>query len=109
MDPSAQRRCRRSSPRWPGATGRRRGAARRGPASAIPLMTVENLTAPGLLQDISFTLARGEVLGVTGLAGSGLSELSRAVFGASGRQASGRVLIEGKPVPAGAPAASLNA
>jgi ABC-type sugar transport system ATPase subunit len=86
-----------------------RRAAQRGRASVIPLMTVENLTAPGLLQDISFTLARGEVLGVTGLAGSGLSELSRAVFGASGRQASGRVLIEGKPVPPANPAASLEA
>jgi ABC-type sugar transport system ATPase subunit len=78
-------------------------------AHAIPLMTVENMTVPGLLQDINFTLRSGEVLGVTGLAGSGLSELSRAVFGASGRKASGRVLIEGKLVPAGDPAASLDA
>ena len=46
---------------------------------------------------------------MTGLAGSGLGELSRAVFGASGRQASGRVLIEGKPVPPADPAASLEA
>src|SRR5271154_5759018 len=88
-------------------TSRRAAQPRR--ARAVPLMTVENLTAPGLLQDISFALARGEVLGVTGLAGSGLSELSRAVFGASGRQASGRVLIEGKPVPPANPAASLEA
>jgi ABC-type sugar transport system ATPase subunit len=86
-----------------------RRAAQPGRAGAIPLMAVERLTAPGLLRDISFTLRGGEVLGVTGLAGSGLSELSRAVFGASGRQASGRVLIEGKPVPAGDPAASLEA
>jgi ABC-type sugar transport system ATPase subunit len=86
-----------------------RRAAQPGRAGAIPLMAVEKLTAPGLLQNVSFTLRGGEVLGVTGLAGSGLSELSRAVFGASGRQASGRVLIEGKPVPAGDPAASLEA
>jgi ABC-type sugar transport system ATPase subunit len=86
-----------------------RRAAQPGRVGAIPLMAVEKLTAPGLLQDISFTLRGGEVLGVTGLAGSGLSELSRAVFGASGRQASGRILIEGKPVPAGDPAASLAA
>jgi ABC-type sugar transport system ATPase subunit len=49
------------------------------------------------------------VLGVTGLAGSGLSELARAVFGASVRRASGRVLIEGEPVRSGDPAASLAA
>jgi ABC-type sugar transport system ATPase subunit len=48
-------------------------------------------------------------VGITGLAGSGLSELSRAVFGASGRQAGGRVLIEGTPVPAGDPSGSLKA
>ena len=78
-----------------------RGAAWRR-ASAIPLMTVENLTASRALCKTSASrLRRGEVLGVTGLAGSGLGELSRAVFGASARQASGRVLIEGKPVPAG--------
>ena len=33
---------------------------------------------------MSFTLRRGEVLGVTGLAGSGLGELSKAIFGAAG-------------------------
>ena len=52
-------------------------------------MSVESLTVPGFLQDITFTLARGEVLGVTGLAGSGLGELARAVFGASARKATG--------------------
>ena len=63
----------------------------------------------GFLQDISFTLRRGEVLGITGLAGSGLGELARAVFGASARKATGRVLMEGRPVPRGDPAASLEA
>ena len=41
---------------------------------------------------ISFALRRGEVLGVTGLAGSGLGELAKAMFGAIGaRSDSGRV------------------
>jgi ABC-type sugar transport system ATPase subunit len=75
-----------------------------------PLMTVENLTVPGRLKAVSFALAPGEVLGVTGLAGSGLGELARAVFGASGsRNVSGRVIVDGKPVPPGDPAASLAA
>jgi ABC-type sugar transport system ATPase subunit len=87
----------------------RRETQPRAPAQAIPLMAVESLTVPGLLQDINFTLRGGEVLGVTGLAGSGLGELCRAVFGASGRQASGRVQIEGNPVPVGDPASSLSA
>jgi ABC-type sugar transport system ATPase subunit len=87
----------------------RRASRPGGADQAVALMKVENLTIRGLLQDIRFALRGGEVLGVTGLAGSGLSELSRAVFGASGRQASGCVLIEGTPVPPGDPAASLDA
>ena len=74
------------------------------------LMTVENLTVPGRLKAISFALAPGEVLGVTGLAGSGLGELARALFGASGgRNVSGRVIVDGKAVPPGDPAAALAA
>jgi ABC-type sugar transport system ATPase subunit len=52
-------------------------------------------------------LRRGEVLGVTGLAGSGLRELSKGLFGAAGRETSGRILVGGVPVPARDPAASL--
>jgi ABC-type sugar transport system ATPase subunit len=76
-------------------------------APRAPLMTVENLSVSGLLPNVSFTLRSGEVLGVTGLAGSGLHELSKGLFGAAGRKASGRILIEGVPVPPGDPAAAL--
>jgi ABC-type sugar transport system ATPase subunit len=76
-------------------------------AEVTPLITVENLSLPGLLQNVSFTLRSGEVLGVTGLAGSGLRELSRGLFGAAGPEASGRILVQGVPVPPGDPAASL--
>jgi ABC-type sugar transport system ATPase subunit len=76
-------------------------------ALPAPLMTVENLSVSGLLQNVSFTLRSGEVLGVTGLAGSGLHELSKGLFGAAGRKASGRILIQGVPVPPGDPAAAL--
>ena len=77
------------------------------PPCTAPLMTVENLSVSGLLQNVSFTLRSGEVLGVTGLAGSGLHELSKGLFGAAGRKASGRILIQGVPVPPGDPAAAL--
>ena len=94
--------------------GRHVETTRRGKSAASdgkqPLMTVENLTVPGRLHAINFSLAPGEVLGVTGLAGSGLGELARAVFGAAGgRNASGRVIVAGVPVPRGDPAASLAA
>jgi ABC-type sugar transport system ATPase subunit len=74
-----------------------------------PLMKVEDLTVRGALHQINFTLRAGEVLGVTGLAGSGLSDLSRAVFGASERPTTGRVTIDGTRLAAGDPSASLKA
>ena len=85
----------------------RRAAHVRASTEVTPLMTVENLSLPGLLQNVSFGLRSGEVLGVTGLAGSGLRELSRGLFGAAGRETSGRILVGGAPVPARDPAASL--
>ncbi len=74
-----------------------------------PLMQVEDLTVPGHLRAINFSLGRGEVIGVTGLAGSGLDELAKAIFGAGGDSVTGRVRVEGKPVALRDPARSLAA
>lgn len=83
------------------------------PASAFgatPLMEVRKLSVPGRLHDISFDLRRGEVLGITGLAGSGLAELTKAIFGGLTRSGiSGSVLVDGVAVPPGDPTASLAA
>ena len=49
------------------------------------------------LQDISFTLHRGEILGFAGLVGAGRSETARAVFGAD-RIDAGEILLGGRPV-----------
>ncbi|GAA4416554.1 sugar ABC transporter ATP-binding protein [Nibrella viscosa] len=45
-----------------------------------PLLTVRNLTG-GRFADISFTLHRGEILGLAGLVGAGRTEIARAIFG----------------------------
>ncbi|MEZ5670327.1 MAG: sugar ABC transporter ATP-binding protein [Alphaproteobacteria bacterium] len=50
-----------------------------------------------VLDDISLTAYRGEILGIAGLVGSGRTELARAVFGADPID-SGRVFIDGRPV-----------
>jgi ABC-type sugar transport system ATPase subunit len=94
--------------------GRAVEASRRATAIAaerpdVPLMRVANLTVPGRLHGVSFTLREGEVLGVTGLAGSGLDELARAVFGAPGGRTLGTVSVAGAPIRAGDPAGSLAA
>ena len=49
--------------------------------SQPPLLQVENLNAGDVLQDISFELRAGEIVGVTGLLGSGRTELALALYG----------------------------
>jgi ribose transport system ATP-binding protein len=66
-------------------------------ASPEVALEVEGLAAPGL-REVSFTLRRGEVLGVFGLMGSGRTEMVRALFGLS-RPHAGRVGIGAQPRP----------
>jgi len=72
-----------------------------------PLMEVRGLNT-GKLHDVSFTLNRGEILGLVGLVGSGRTEIVRAVFGAD-RVKGFELLIEGKPVSISSPSDALNA
>ena len=51
----------------------------------------------GLIQDVSFYIRKGEVLGLAGLVGSGRSEIARAIFGADPKTA-GTIKIHGKEV-----------
>ena len=52
-----------------------------------------------VIRNVSFTVRRGEVVGVAGLMGSGRTELAMSIFGRSyGRNISGTVRIGGKPV-----------
>ncbi len=44
-------------------------------------LAVEAVSQPGVLEDVSFTLQRGEVLGIAGLMGAGRTELARVLFG----------------------------
>ena len=72
-----------------------------------PVLTVENLTVthPGrfgaaprtALDDVSFTVGRGEVLGVVGESGSGKTTLGRAIGGLVPARA-GRILIDGDDI-----------
>jgi len=50
------------------------------------------------LADVSFTLARGEILGVAGLMGAGRTELLECLFGASPELPRGQILLEGRSV-----------
>jgi ABC-type sugar transport system ATPase subunit len=61
------------------------------------VLEVDHLVTNTGLDDVSFTLHAGEVLGVYGLLGSGRTELARALFGAD-PIASGTVRVRGEPV-----------
>ena len=45
------------------------------------IFCVEGLSTENLLQNISFSLFQGEILGITGLVGSGRSQLAKTLFG----------------------------
>src|SRR5690606_6016551 len=60
-----------------------------------PLLQLHEISAAGIVKDISLTLHKGEVLGLFGLMGSGRTELARMLFGIDTFE-SGRVTIHGK-------------
>lgn len=60
-------------------------------------LEVRNLTRKGAFEDISFKLYKGEILGFSGLMGSGRTEVMEAIFGIEPFQ-SGEILTNGKPV-----------
>lgn len=71
------------------------------PPAAEVLLDVQNLTASGArglpaLRGVTFTLRRGEVLGVAGIAGNGQSELIEVLAGL--HPATGQVTLAGQPL-----------
>lgn len=62
---------------------------------APELMRVEGMSLPGVVEDVSFSLREGEMLGIAGLVGSGRTELMRLIFGAD-RPAAGEVWLRGE-------------
>ncbi len=49
------------------------------------------------VDDVSFSLRRGEILGVAGLVGAGRTELMQAIFGAYPGRERSEVVLDGKP------------
>ena len=70
------------------------------------ILEVENLASPPLLKNASFTLRRGEILGIAGLMGSGRTPLLRAIFGLDHVE-SGTIRINSKVGGRGTPAMRL--
>lgn len=74
---------------------------------AAPVLAVNDLNN-GALRDISFTVQRGEILGVAGIHGCGSTELLRALFGADAVE-SGQIVLEGKRLKLATPADAIAA
>ena len=77
-------------------------------ATTKPVLEVEGLTRAGEFANVSFTLRKGEILGVSGLIGSGRTELAKCIFGAT-RAQSGTIRLEGKPVSFAGPFNAIQA
>jgi len=72
------------------------------------VFSVRNLTRRGRIEDISFDIRAGEIVGLAGLIGSGRSEVARAIFGADWRD-SGEIEIDGQPVKVNSPGEAVGA
>ena len=68
----------------------------------IPVIEAEELGHKGTIKPFDMTINKGEVVGFTGLLGSGRSELVRAIYGAD-KADSGKLKVNGKEVKIHAP------
>jgi simple sugar transport system ATP-binding protein len=103
---------------------RERSNSRSRPAERSVVLAVDHLThrthdGRTALDDVSFSIAGGEVLAIAGVEGNGQQELVSAIAGTAphdgrasrhGRLPSGRILLDGRPIgnPAAARAAGLS-
>ena len=65
--------------------------------SSTAVLEVENLSRSDEFSDVSLTVRAGEVVGLTGLIGSGRTEFAHAVIGMT-RPESGRILLNGEQI-----------
>ncbi len=66
------------------------------------VLKVDHLNAGKMVQDVSFELRKGEILGFSGLMGAGRTETARAIFGADPKE-SGDIYINGEKVTINTP------
>ena len=78
------------------------------PDHAPVVLKVENLNAGKMVQNVSFALRKGEILGFSGLMGAGRTETARALFGAD-KKISGDIYINGQKAIINSPQDAIKA
>lgn len=71
------------------------------------ILEVKNISRENVLDNVSFKLRKGEILGIAGLMGSGRTELARAIFGADSID-SGEVYLHGKKIDVTCPGDAIS-
>ncbi len=76
---------------------------------AIENVSVEDpaVTGKKLVDDVSFSVRRGEVLGIAGLMGAGRSDLLMAIFGAHAGRVTGKIKLAGRRIHISSPADAI--
>jgi len=72
------------------------------------MLRLEGVKAPGVRHPVSFSVKRGEIVGLFGLVGAGRSELMKGLFGGT-RITAGQLIIVGKPLSIQKPAHAIRA
>lgn len=82
-----------------------------GPVLEVQSLTIPHPTLPGrdLLHDVSFTVRKGEILGIAGLMGSGRTEILMSIFGALYGPRTGSIRLEGQLTRFSDPVEAINA
>ena len=79
----------------------------KGVVSDEVILEARGLRHPLLFEDISFTLRRGEILGIAGLVGAGRTEVARAIFGADSFS-SGTITLAGEKLTVKSPREAID-
>ncbi len=86
------------------------------PAALQPMLAVEHLTLAGprryadpRINDVSFSVGRGEVVGLFGLMGAGRTELLQSLFGLHPDRTTGEVSVDGRRVTLRSPRDAIDA
>ncbi len=69
----------------------------------------DGLSARPAVQGIDLSVRAGEIVGISGLQGSGASDLLLGLFGAYGERTRGRVYLDGQPIRLGSPREAIAA